>query len=237
MAGVLHPRVSCAPPPCPPNAARTCTYAPPTCPPPPWGSQAPVHPTSDLSTCSFHLRPGASPCELAEQWVWLGVGRGAGSVLTREAQSLLEHRLPNSSWPAPGSKSSRPRALQGQSETEPQWGSGQGTPLQVALAPPGASHSHHALPGSPRGTSRDSTLLSLPTLGPLAFDCCPQEQGSNPQGAGPAAHLPWAPSTPTPATLGTGMKARNQASWGSCSRRQRQTDALIPLEPCDRPVC
>lgn len=78
VAGVLHPRVSFGPPPCPPDAARTCTYTPPTCPPPPWGGQAPVHPTSDLSTCSFHLRPGASPPQAGRAAGLAGGGAGSG---------------------------------------------------------------------------------------------------------------------------------------------------------------
>lgn len=48
-----------------------------------------------------------------------------------------------------------------------------------------------------RESSRDFTPLSLPTLSPLAFGCCPWEWGSNPQGVGPVASLPWAPPPPS----------------------------------------
>lgn len=182
--------------------SATCTYSPahlPTTHPGgslPAGSQVPVHPTSSLSTCSFHLQSGP-PHELAESigsgWErvvgWRPDQGGAEPLGTPSPQQLLA--------------GTQPKALQARghfrarARQNPRVG-------RAREAPTGGSELHPGLPTPvthsqdlSRESSRDFTPLSLPTLSPLAFGCCPWEWGSNPQGVGPVASLPWAPPPPS----------------------------------------
>lgn len=88
-----------------------------------------------------------------------------------------------------------------------------------------ASHSHHSLPGAP-GQEAGTSPPGLPTQAHLSLPAVCRG-GVLRELTQPLDLLP------IPATPGTGMKARNQAPWGSCLRRQ--THALIPFKPRDHP--